>query len=154
MVQWLDCKQSNLLVLLVIPILCCQQKLASFSTSLHCNALLLAYGARAFRDTGLWRDLSHLEPGIFGLFKTSLVDLRSQRWGLGRKLSLWNVPWVIAFQPTSGAFIQKLCSKPTGLEITRLSWVSHGDFEVAVNRKGRWRLDWWLHSEEWAKRKD
>ena len=27
MVQWLNCKQSNLLVLLVIPILCCQQKL-------------------------------------------------------------------------------------------------------------------------------
>ena len=28
-------------------------------------------------------------------------------------------------------------SKPTGLEITRLSWVSQGDFEAAVNRKGR-----------------
>ena len=28
-------------------------------------------------------------------------------------------------------------SKPTGLDIARLSWVSQVDFEVAVNRKGR-----------------
>ena len=33
LIQWLNHKQSNLLVLLKTPILCCQQKLASSSTS-------------------------------------------------------------------------------------------------------------------------
>ena len=104
LIQWLDHKQINLLVLLITPILSCQQKLASFSTSTspltadsiqleyctfteservlkQCSTSSVCAKSRAFRNLGLWCDLW---LGSSVCSKWSFIDLRSLSRGLGK----------------------------------------------------------------------
>ena len=106
LIRWLNHKQSNLLVLLITPILCCQQKLASFSTSpLTATDIQFDYCTFTESESVLKQCRSAcqkcsisqpwvvmwLVTGIFGLFNMILHRIEESKLRIGEDSSLWRV---------------------------------------------------------------